>query len=205
MTKKGMALLKVFIWAGCLTPLLWLVVRAFGIAQTSLGANAVETVLHTLGKTGINILFLTLAVTPARVLTGINALVRTRRLLGLFSFFYIALHFVTYVTLDLQFDWSTLYTDIAERPYITVGMAALLGMIPLAVTSTSKMQRRLGRRWLTLHRTIYPVAVLALVHFLWQVKIDQREPLIYAAILAVLLGFRLFRSVRLRVRRVRYQ
>lgn len=205
MTGRGVALVKTLIWAGCLAPLAWLVFRAFSIAGTSLGPNAVETVLHTTGKTGINILFLSLAVTPVRVLTGVNALIRIRRLLGLFAFFYIALHFTTYATLDLRLDWPMLYVDIAERPYITVGMLALLGMIPLAVTSTARMQRRLKRRWLTLHRSVYAVAILGLVHFLWQVKIDQREPLVYAAMLTLLLGFRVVRSLRLRQRRLQAQ
>jgi len=192
---------KTVVWAGCLAPLGWLFMQGIGIADASLGANPVETVLHTTGTTGLNILFLSLAVTPARIITGVNRLVRIRRLLGLFSFFYIALHFTTYAALDLRLDWPMLLTDIAERPYITVGMLALVGMIPLAVTSTARMQRRLGRRWVTLHRAVYGVAILGLVHFLWQVKIDQREPLVYGAILALLLGFRAVRSIRLRRRR----
>ena len=199
-----MALVKALTWACCLAPFGLLLGRAFGIGGT-LGPNAVQTVLHTTGTTAINILMLTLAVTPARILTGINALVRIRRLLGLFAFFYAALHFTTYAALDLRLDWPMLYTDIAERPYITVGMLALVGMIPLAITSTARMQRRLGRRWLTLHRSVYAVAIFALIHFLWQVKIDTREPIAYAVILTVLLGFRAVRSVRLRRRRRRLQ
>jgi len=202
---KTVLLLKACAWVGCLAPFAWLCIRAFGLAATTLGPNPVETVLHTTGTTGLNILFLSLAVTPARVVTGINALIRVRRLLGLFSFAYISLHFVTYAALDLRLDWPMLLTDVAERPYITVGMLALVGMIPLAVTSTARMQRRLGRRWITLHRGVYAIAALGLVHFLWQVKIDQREPLVYGAILAILLGFRLVRSVRLRRRKLRHQ
>ena len=192
---------KTAVWIGCLTPLALLVAEAFGLRGMSLGANPVEMVLHTTGKTGLNILFISLAVTPARVLTGINQLIRLRRPLGLFSFFYIVLHFVTYAALDLRLDFSMLYTDITMRPYITVGMAALAGMIPLAVTSTSGMQRRLGRRWVTLHRAVYGIAILGLIHFFWQVKIDIREPLVYAVILTFLLGFRVVRAIRLRRRR----
>lgn len=192
--KAGLAL-------ACLAPLGWLVVRGFGLGGTSLGANPVETVLLTTGKTGLNILFVTLAVTPIRVITGLNQLVRMRRMLGLFSFFYASLHFLTYAVLDLRLAWSTLFVDITERPYITVGMLALACMIPLAVTSTKGMQRRLGRRWVKLHRTTYAIAVLGLVHFFWQVKIDIREPLVYAAVLTLLLGYRAVRAYRLRQRR----
>ncbi len=203
--RNSLLLLKTLIWIGCLAPFGLLVSQAFGLWGQSLGANPVETVLLTCGKTGLNILLISLAVTPARMLTGMNQLVRVRRLLGLFSFFYIALHFVTYAALDLRLDWPMLFTDIAERPYITVGMLALVGMIPLAVTSTRGMQRRLGRRWVTLHRAVYGVAILGLVHFFWQVKIDIREPLVYATILTLLLGFRVVRSIRLRQRRLAQQ
>jgi methionine sulfoxide reductase heme-binding subunit len=184
---------------GCLIPVLWLSARGFGLIGSTLGPNPIETVLHTLGKTGLNLLLLTLAVTPARRLTGLNALIRLRRLLGIFAFFYVVLHFLTYAVLDLRLQWDTLFVDITQRPYITVGMLALAGMIPLAVTSTRAMQKRLGRRWLSLHKTIYPVAVLALVHFLWQTKADlEPEPWVYAGILAALLGFRLVHWLRRR-------
>jgi methionine sulfoxide reductase heme-binding subunit len=198
MTRQRLALIKALVFIGCGLPFALLVVEAFGLFGRSLGPNPVETVLLTLGNTGLNILFLTLAVTPVRRLTGQNWLVRLRRMLGLFSFFYVALHFMTYAALDLRLDWATLEVDFTERPYIIVGMAALLGLIPLAVTSTQKMQRRLGRSWVRLHRLIYPIAILALVHFWWQVKADLTEPLIYATILAVLLGFRVahWNSVR---------
>lgn len=190
--------LKTVIWIACLAPFAWIVVRGFGIGGTSLGANPVETVLHTMGKTGLNILFVTLAVTPARIITGMNQLARVRRLLGLFSFFYIALHFLTYAVLDLRLQWDTLFEDIAKRPYITVGMLALFGMLLLAATSTAGMQRRLGRRWRTLHRSVYAIAVLGWVHFFWQVKADISEPLFYAVILSALLGYRLVRALKRR-------
>lgn len=197
-TPGSIVAIKAVIWVACLAPFAWIVVRGFGLGGTSLGANPVETVLLTMGKTGLNILLVTLAVTPARIITGVNALTRLRRLLGLFSFFYIALHFLTYALLDLRLEWGTLFVDITERPYITVGMLALAAMLPLAVTSTAGMQRRLGRRWRALHRLIYPIGILGVVHFLWQVKIDVREPLIYAAVLCALLGYRLVRALKRR-------
>lgn len=195
-----MAAVKAVVAAGCLVPLGWILMRAFGLAETTLGANPVETLLHTFGKTSLNILFLTLAVTPLRMLTRIHALIRLRRMLGLFSFFYLVLHFLTYAVLDWRLQWGTLWVDITERPYITVGMLALLAMIPLAVTSTQAMQRRLGRRWAQLHKLVYPIAVLGVVHFYWQVKADLSEPLVYAGVLTVLLGYRAQRSIRVQRR-----
>lgn len=191
MARSSIVVVKAAVWAGCLIPLLWLTARGFGVFAWTLGANPVETVLHTLGKTGLNLLLLTLAVTPARRLTGFNTLIRVRRLLGLFSFFYVTLHFLTYTVLDLRLEWGALFVDVTQRPYITVGMLALAGMIPLAATSTHAMQRRLGRRWLTLHKAIYPIAVLALTHLVWQTKSDiDLEAFVYAGILVVLLGYR---------------
>ena len=185
--------LKAAVFAACLTPFVLIVLRATGVASLSLSPNPVQDVLHTMGKTGLNILLLTLAVSPARRLTRINALITFRRMLGLFSFFYIALHFATYAALDLGFAWATLFEDIAERPYITVGMTALALMVPLAATSTRGMQRRLRKNWVKLHRLVYPIAVLSVTHFFWQTKLDTVEPSIYVLILAILLGERLYR------------
>jgi sulfoxide reductase heme-binding subunit YedZ len=194
MSRATLITLKVGIWAACLAPLAWLVVRGFAIGGVTLGPNPVEEVLHTLGKTGLNILLITLAVTPARQLTGQNVLIRFRRLLGLFSFFYIVLHFLAYALLDLRLAWSTIGTDIAMRPYITIGMLALVLMIALAATSTQAMQRRLRRNWARLHKLIYVIAILGVVHFQWQTKGDaEREPWVYVAILTVLLGYRFVR------------
>jgi methionine sulfoxide reductase heme-binding subunit len=181
-----------------LAPFGLLVVQAFGYAG-GLGVNPVEQVLYVCGTTGLNLLLLTLCITPIRRSTGINRLVSFRRLLGLFSFFYLLLHFSTYALLELglifepQVAWQTLLVDIAERPYITVGFTALVLMIPLAVTSTRALQRRLGRNWARLHRLVYVVAILGVVHFWWQKKSDAdiAEPLLYAFLLAVLLGARL--------------
>ena len=194
MTKQTQIGIKLVVWIACLTPLAQLTLRAFGIGGLTLGPNPVEEVLHELGKTSLNILLLTLAVTPVRLLTGWNWVFRLRRLLGLFSFFYLVLHFLAYALLDLRLQWSTIFDDIAERPYITIGMLALLGMIPLAVTSTRGMQRRLGRNWVKLHKSIYVIAVLGVLHFQWQTKGNaELEPWVYVAILGVLLGYRFAR------------
>jgi sulfoxide reductase heme-binding subunit YedZ len=198
MTQRTVVIVKVAIWAACLAPLALLILRGFGYAG-GLGVNPVEHILDVCGTTGLNLLMLTLTVTPMRRATGINRLVSFRRLLGLFAFFYVALHFSTYAVLDLglifqpQFAWQTLLVDIVERPYITVGFTALVLLIPLAVTSTRALQRRLGRNWSKLHRLVYVVAILGVVHFWWQKKSDAdfAEPLLYAFLLAVLLGARL--------------
>jgi sulfoxide reductase heme-binding subunit YedZ len=174
----------------CLVPLAWLMCGAFGWLDFSLGADPVKKLEHVLGKTALNILLLTLAVTPVRHITNLPHLPRLRRMLGLFAFFYALLHFWVYLALDLEFNFRTLFTDIAKRPYITIGFTALLLLIPLAVTSTNRMMRRLGRRWQKLHRLIYPIAILGVWHYYWLVKRDIRQPLLYAGILAVLLGYR---------------
>jgi len=185
-------LAKTAVFAASSIPLVWLFWQGLGLGGASLGANPVETVLHSLGTTALNLLLITLAVTPLRRLTGMNWLVRLRRMLGLFCFFYLSLHFLTYALLDLQLAWGELLVDIALRPYITVGMLAWLAMIPLAITSTQKMQRRLGRNWIKLHRLIYPIAILGVVHFFWQAKADLFEPLLYAGMLSALLAFRVY-------------
>ena len=207
MTQRSVVIAKVALWAACLAPLGLLILQAFAdVYQApllqrfgSLGANPVEQILNVCGKTGLNLLLLTLCVTPIRRSTGINKLISFRRLLGLFAFFYLTLHFSTYVLLylGLFYDagqaWATLRVDITDRPYITVGFTALVLLIPLAVTSTRGMQRRLGRNWAKLHRLVYVVAVLGIVHYYWQVKadLDFAEPLLYAFLLTVLLGVRL--------------
>lgn len=189
-------LLKPAIFVACLLPLARLVAGAFGLAGVSLGANPVETILETCGKWTLNLLLITLCVTPLRELTRVNPLIRVRRMLGLFAFTYAVLHFTTYLVLDLRLDFANVGADIAKRPYITIGFTALLLLIPLAVTSTNRMMRKLGRRWQKLHRLVYVVAILGVWHYYWQVKADVREPLIYAAILAMLLSYRAWKAVR---------
>lgn len=184
---------KPLVWLGALLPLALLLGRGFGLAGGSLGADPAEEILRSCGKTALNLLLLTLCVTPLRQLLKNPQLLRLRRLLGLFAFFYAALHFTAYVVLELQFDWPMLGEDIAKRPYITLGFVAVLLLAALAATSTRRAMRRLGRRWQTLHRAIYVAAVLGVWHYAWQVKADLREPLIYAAMLTVLLGWRLWK------------
>ena len=197
MSRATLITLKALIWVACLVPLAWLVARAFEVGGFNLGANPVEEVLHTLGKTSLNILFITLTVTPARQIAGFNALIRFRRLLGLFAFFYLVLHFFAYAVLDLQLAWSTIGADIAKRPYITLGMAALALMTALACTSTQAMQRRLKRNWARLHKAVYVIAILGVIHFQWQTKGDaELEPWVYIGILTVLLGYRVVRWLK---------
>jgi len=193
MTQRSIRTLKVLLFLLCLVPLAMLALETFGVAGLSLGANPIEELIHRFGKWGLRFLLITLAVTPLRHLTGKNWLIRFRRMLGLFAFFYVLMHFLTYAGLDQRFDLPVILEDIVERPYITIGFTALLLLIPLAVTSTNSMMKRLGRRWQKLHRLVYVIAILGVWHFYWQVKLDTFEPLIYSAILAVLLGYRIWR------------
>jgi methionine sulfoxide reductase heme-binding subunit len=187
---------KPLVFIASLSPIAWLVMGGFGLFGQDLTADPVKFTLHTIGKTALNFLMLTLMVTPVRALTGWTHLLRIRRMLGLFAFFYALLHFTIYLWLDQWFDFGSFVEDIAKRPYITIGFIALLMLIPLAVTSTNKMMRRLGRRWQTLHRLVYVITILGVWHYYWQVKRDVTEPLIYAAVLAVLLGYRAVRAWR---------
>jgi sulfoxide reductase heme-binding subunit YedZ len=157
-----------------------------------LGANPAEFITRATGDWALRMLLLTLAVTPLRRWTGLNWLLRLRRMLGLFAFFYAMVHFSSYVAFDHVFDVGAILKDIVKRPFITVGFACLVLMLPLAITSTNAMVRRLGaKRWQSLHRAVYVIAPLAVLHFWWMVKRDITEPAIYALILAVLLGVRL--------------
>ncbi len=196
---------KPLVFLACAVPLLLLIAGAFGIgggvAGTDLGADPVREIIHRTGKTAINLLLITLAITPLRRLTGYPHVLRLRRMVGVFAFAYALLHFCAYLLLDLRLDFGHLGADIAKRPYITVGLAALLILLPLAITSTNAMVRRLGaRRWQRLHRAVYVAAILAVVHFYWQVKTKSGVPLplYYSLALALLLGARVV--VRLRQR-----
>ena len=175
-----------------LSPLTVLLLRAFELAGLGLGANPIEELLHELGRWGLKFLLLTLAITPVRRWTGWNWLARFRRMLGLFSFFYILLHFTVYAALDQGLELSAIIEDVIKRPYITLGMTGLFLLIPLAVTSTRGMMRRLGKRWQQLHRLVYLVAIAGVWHFYWQVKLDTLDATVYALILVVLLGSRLY-------------
>ena len=187
--------LKPAVLVGSLFPFVALAIRA---ARGQLGANPIATGLNQLGLVALVFLVASLACTPLKLLFGWTWPIRIRRMLGLFAFFYAVAHFTVYLVLDLELNWSTLGADIAKRPYITIGFTALLLLIPLAATSTNGMMRRLGRRWTSLHRLVYVIAILGVWHFYWQVKRDVREPLIYAGILALLLLYRVVRSARAR-------
>ncbi len=173
----------------CLAPIAWL---AWAAVEGRLGANPISEITKETGTWTLRFVVLTLAITPVRKLTGWNLLVRYRRMLGLFAFFYGTLHFVTYVWLDQFFDLASITKDVLKRPFITVGFAAFLLMAPLALTSTTGWIRRLGgKRWQALHRLIYATAVLGVVHYWWLVKADISRPLAYGAIVATLLAARL--------------
>ena len=187
---------KPLVFAACLLPALYLAAGAFGVLGVSLGADPVKYMLHACGLWALRFLFITLCMTPLRDTTHSVLWLRFRRMLGLYAFFYVALHFTVYLLLDQAGRFGALWEDVLKRPYITIGMLGFLLLIPLSVTSTAKMQRRLGRRWLKLHRLTYVVALLGVWHFWWQVKKDIREPLLYACIFAVLLGYRLYKRAR---------
>ena len=192
--------LKPLVFLACLMPAAYLTLGALNAAGVStvgnvtLGADPVKVMLHTCGKWTLNFLIITLCVTPLRDLTRSIIWLRFRRMFGLFAFVYVLLHFSVYLMLDQEGKIGALGQDILKRPYITIGMLGLLLLIPLAATSTAKMQRRLGRRWTRLHRLIYVIALLGVWHFWWQVKKDIREPLLYAGALCLLLGYRVWKQ-----------
>jgi sulfoxide reductase heme-binding subunit YedZ len=175
--------------AAALAPLLRL---GMGALTDGLGANPIEKVTHVTGTWTLRLLLASLSVTPARRLLGWRSLLPLRRTLGLLAFGYACLHLLTYVGLDQLFDWPLLLEDALERRYVSAGLAAFLCLVPMAATSTRAMMRRLGRRWKTLHRLGYLAALCGVVHYLWLVKADLRTPLVYAGILALLLGGRLW-------------
>lgn len=179
----------------CLLPLVDLARRAFEFHGASLGANPVEELLHALGLWGLRFLVFTLAVTPVKDITRKPWPLAFRRMLGLFAFFYILLHFLTWLILDQELFWPGILTDIGKRPFITIGFIAFLLLIPMAVTSTNGWIRRLGaQRWRKLHRLIYVIALLGVWHFYWLVKSDVREPLLYLSLTTVLLGWRAWKA-----------
>jgi sulfoxide reductase heme-binding subunit YedZ len=191
---RGTRLLKPLIFAASLGPLAYLSV---GAVQGSLGANPIETITHSTGLWTLRFMLLALAVTPLRWLSGWNGIIRFRRMLGLFAFFYGSLHLVTYVWLDQFFDWAAMAKDVAKRPFITAGFSAYVLLVPLALTSTAGMIRRLGgRAWRRLHRLAYAAAALGVVHYWWLVKADIRPPRNYGIVLGVLLIVRLYVALR---------
>ncbi len=189
--QRYVAWIKVAVFVLALVPLGRLVTGAF-LYPEWLGANPAEFITRATGDWALRMLLITLAVTPLRRLSGWNWLLRLRRMLGLFAFFYAAVHFSSYISFDHVFDAEAILKDIVKRPFITVGFLCLMFMLPLAVTSANAMVRRLGaKRWIALHRLVYLVAPLAVLHFWWMVKRDLTEPIIYAMVLAGLLGARL--------------
>ncbi|HEY7841742.1 MAG TPA: protein-methionine-sulfoxide reductase heme-binding subunit MsrQ [Gammaproteobacteria bacterium] len=154
-------------------------------------ANPIEDITHFTGDWTLRFLLVALSVTPLRRLTGWNRLIRYRRMLGLFAFFYASLHFLTWLVIDQFFDWDEIVKDIVKRPFITVGFTAFVLLIPLAATSNNRMVQKLGAHWRTLHKLVYIIATLGVLHFLWLVKADIREPVIYGVILITLLVLRL--------------
>ena len=183
-----MKVLKVLVFAACLVPLILL---AWDGYAGNLGANPIETITRSTGSWTLIFLFITLGVTPLRRLFGWNHVIKFRRMLGLFAFFYACLHFTTYFWLDQFFDLRAIVKDVVKRPFITVGFTSFVLLIPLAATSTAGMIRRLGKRWQQLHRLIYISAIGGVLHFLWLVKADTRRPLIYGSLVALLLGYRI--------------
>ncbi|MCL2657272.1 MAG: sulfoxide reductase heme-binding subunit YedZ [Betaproteobacteria bacterium] len=180
--------IKALLFICCLLPCALYLWKFF---QDALGANPIEAITHASGKWTLRFLLLTLAITPLRKLTGWHWLIRLRRMFGLFTFFYACLHATTYFWLDQFFDWHGIAKDILKRPFITVGFAAFVLLIPLAATSSNAMVRRLGgRRWQSLHRSVYAIGILAILHYWWLVKRDITAPFGYGLILVALLGAR---------------
>lgn len=190
---------KVFVFLLCLVPLGTLVMRA---VQGELTANPIEFITHATGDWTLRFLVITLAITPVRTILRLPQLIRFRRMLGLFAFFYAFLHFSIWIGVDKFFDWSEMWKDVEKRRYITVGFSAFVLMIPLAITSTKGWIRRLGgKRWQLLHRAIYFSAILGVIHYYWQVKSDVRKPLEYAWMVGLLLAWRLGAWIYGRARR----
>lgn len=183
-------LVKPLVFVASAVPLLLLVIGALGVAGHTLGPNPIREMLHVTGKTALNLLMITLALTPLRYLTGRVGWIRPRRLLGLWAFAYALLHGLIYALLELELDFGELGREIAKRPFILVGTLAWLALLPLALTSTDGWMRRLGRRWQRLHRLVYPATALVIWHYAWQVKLDLLEPLLYALGLGLLLFLR---------------
>ena len=186
---------KPIVFIACLIPFGLIVGDIFNITG-SLGANPIEEIQDRFGNWGLRFIMITLAVTPLRQLSGWQWLVRFRRMLGLFAFFYVLMHFVVWLVLDQSLLLSAIGEDIFERPFITIGFAAFLILIALALTSPIAVRRRMGRNWQKLHNAVYAAGVLGVWHYWWQVKLDASEPSVYAAILAFLLGYRLWRRRR---------
>ncbi|MBF0153378.1 MAG: sulfoxide reductase heme-binding subunit YedZ [Magnetococcales bacterium] len=187
--EKKMRILKAVLFGLGLLPLIWLI---YGALTAALGANPIEYVNRTTGDWALWLLLLTLTITPLRRLSGWAWVMQLRRMLGLFCFFYASLHVTSYVALDQFFAWHDILRDVRKRPYITIGLITFSLLLPLAITSTRGWMKRLGRHWQSLHRLVYPAAMLAVLHFFLMVKADWRSPTIHGMALVVLLGWRVF-------------
>ena len=189
MSSKYLKLVKVIVHVLCLLPLVRLI---YCFYTNDLTANPVEFITHSTGTWALAILLISLTITPLRNIKKLNWLISLRRMIGLYSFFYASLHFLTYIVFDLNFNFSGVAKDIAKRPFITIGFAAFVLLLPLAITSNKFSIRKLtGKRWNQLHRLVYPAAILGIVHFYWLVKSDVRQPVIYGVILILLFGVRM--------------
>ncbi len=195
---KKLLWLRITVFLICLGPFAQLIYNAL---TDNLGANPIDAItLHT-GSWGLIFLIATLSVTPLRKISGWNGLIKFRRMLGLFAFFYATLHFMTFVVLDHFFDFNAIVKDVMKRPYVTAGFTGFVLLVPLVLTSTKGMIQRLGKKWQQLHRLVYIAAVAGVIHFYWLVKADIRRPVQYGSVLAVMFGYRLFASVRTALRR----
>jgi sulfoxide reductase heme-binding subunit YedZ len=196
-TRKGrVRLLKTAVWLLCLIPLGWVSYRFF--LGDGLGVDPVAEFEHWSGRSALTVLLGALAVTPLRRLTGFNDLQKVRRLVGLFAFFYVTVHFAAWIGLDQFFAWAYIGDDIAERPFITLGVTAFVMLLAMALTSTKGWIRRLGRNWVRLHRLVYVAGVLGVIHYLWATKADDRWPFVAALVLSALLGSRIWWAARRR-------
>ena len=189
---------KPLVFIICLLPLVVLIWDGF---HDALGANPIEKITHRTGDWSLRFLLITLSITPMRKLVGWKFVIRFRRMLGLFAFFYVCIHFSIYIVFDHFFDMSEIVKVIVKRPYVTVGFTAFVLLVPLAITSTNKMKKRLGVRWKQLHQLVYVIAVLGVLHYLWLVKADVLQPVIHAIVLLVLLSFRAWQDRRDRAMR----
>lgn len=195
LTPRQLTALRALTFMLCLSPLAFMVWEGF---HGRLGTNPIEEITHRTGDWTLRLLLVTLSVTPLRRLANVPQLLRLRRMLGLFAFFYACLHALTYFWLDQFFDFEGIVRDVVKRPFVTAGFTAFVLLIPLALTSTQAMMRRLGRRWQQLHRLVYVVAVVGVIHYWWLVKADVTDPAYYAGVLLLLLSYRAWFAWRAR-------
>ncbi len=192
-SKKHWAIIKVIVFLLCLSPFLLLLNDTI---YNQLGANPIETLHFTLGDWALRFLCIGLAITPLRQLFKQNWLSRFRRMIGLYTFFYASMHFLVFIVLDLSLSWNAFVDEVPQSPYILVGLLTFILLIPLALTSTKAMQKRLGKKWITLHKLVYVAGISAVIHYLWLIKTIEDEAIFYASLMFILLGFRLFSYTR---------